>query len=535
MSNIFDKILVTKPKRSKFNLSHEVKMTANYGLLYPYLCQEVLPGDSWKVQNEIFVRSMPMVAPIFHRINIRTYHFFVPMRLIWDKWEEFITGGEDGLQQPVIPFFRLGAEAKRNAMFTGSLADYLGFPTCGLGEMTYNEQTFNLLPFKAYALIWNEYFRNQNIQEPIDIFKDKSGEYFPNQQTIDNFNRLISLQYKCWEKDYFTSALIDPQRGVDVPIPFKTTFTLTNKKGPNTIIRNAQDGSPAPESEGSEWSTNQQGKLRRENGVATQIDVTPHLEVTSGALGANINDLRMAEKLQKFYEKAARGGSRYVEQLLSFFGVRASDARLQRPEFLGGSVSPFTVEPVAQTSSTGVGDTPQANLAGNGVGYGFAKGCKKFFEEHGYIISLMCILPRTNYSQGVPRQFLRKVKEDFYFPEFANLGEQEVTNAEVYCNPKDSACTVAQQKEKFGYQQRYSEYKYIPSSVHGMFRDTLDFWHLGRVFDSPPALNDDFVKANSVRYDSFAVANDSEDHFLVDIYNHINAVRPLPKYSIPSL
>lgn len=534
--SIFDKILVTKPKRSKFNLSHEFKFTGNFGYLYPFLCQEVVPGDSWKLDNEIFVRSMPLQAPIFHRVNIHTYHFFVPFRLIWDKWEEFITGGEDGLAQPVIPYYDHGIEGERSAMFDGSLADFLGYPTMPLGAASLVKQTFNILPFKAYALIWNEYFRNQNVQDEIDIYKDQSGQFVVTESNITNWNRLTSLQKKCWEKDYFTSALIDPQRGVDVPIPFKTNFTLSNAKGADkgSIIRHALDGTVVGNEDAVEWTTNANGVFRSANGLQAQVDVTPHLKITTGELGANINDLRTASKLQQFYEKAARGGSRYVEQLLSFFGVRASDARLQRPEFLGGSKSPFSVEPVQQTSATGIGNTPQANLAGNGIGYGVAKGYKRFFEEHGYIISLFCILPRTNYSQGVPRQYLRQSKEDFYFPEFANLGEQEVTNAEVYMNPADSNCTPTQQKQKFGYQQRYAEYKYIPSTVHGAFRNSLDFWHLGRIFSTPPALNSDFVTADP-RYDSFAVTDDHQDHFLVDIYNHIKAIRPIPKFSIPSL
>lgn len=545
--NIFDRILVKKPERSLFNLSHEVKLTGNMGWLYPIMCQEVIPGDTWKINSEVLCRFAPLTAPIMHRVNLKLNYFFVPFRLIWNDWEEFITGGEDGTSFPVKPYFEVTSLHAKTVMKQGTLADYLGFPTPDENNDPDGSQTFkyDALPFRAYSLIWNDYFRNQNLQDELSISLDSGKD------TTTNFN----LQRRCWEKDYFTSALPFVQRGEPVSIPIDggdvtiagkagrdvdvivgtinskdnagvyTQMQMHSSGGDRTFLSSVGDGDAFIDDE----NVNLKGKI-------SASDIASKLEGSISNVNGTINDLRIAYRLQRWLENNARAGSRYIEQLLSHFGVKSSDARLQRPEYLGGYSTPIVISEVLQNSGVQVDSdgepigTPQGNMAGHAMAVDKSHYVKRYFEEHGFVMGILSVMPRTGYQQGLPRQYQRESRYDYYFPEFANLGEQAIKQNEVYFD----FSTPSGDTTTFGYQQRYSEYRYIPSTVHGDFRGDLRFWHLGRVFNIPPALNSNFVQADP-RDDVFSV-NDPTIHKLwIEVYNDVRAVRPMPKFAIPTL
>jgi hypothetical protein len=522
MKPLFDINLGRKPKRNTFDLSHERKFSMNMGRLVPILCEEVIPGDSWKGKTEVMMRMAPMVAPTMHRVNVYTHFFFVPNRLVWNEWESFITGGVDGDEAPVMPW--IDAEYNRDVMGTGSLADYLGFKMAD-DAVTINGQV-NALPFRAYMTIFNEFYRDQNLLDPIEFSLD-SGE-----ATDD----IITLRQRCWEKDYFTSALPWTQRGAEItlplgdkaPIQFDMNGYLLNYSylrgqdgehvDPNDVSGPLHDGGAG--GGGVTYLTDSASNaLIVDNSETLSADL-------SEATSATVNELRRAMRLQEWLEKNARGGSRYIEQILSHFGVRSSDARLQRPEFLGGGKSPVVISEVLQTGETAT--TPQGNMAGHGLSVGNTHEFKKYFEEHGYIIGIMSVLPKTAYQQGIRRHMLKNDKFDYFWPELAHLGEQPVYDSELYATGDINSGST------FGYQSRYAEYKYIPSSVHGLLSTDFDFWHMGRTFGTAPSLNYQFVRS-SPTHRIFADTDDQNDKLYVQVYNNLKAIRPIPFFSDPRL
>lgn len=516
MSNrLFNQVITRKPKRNVFDLSHEVKMSTRMGKLVPILCEPVVPGDTFKVRSEIMMRFAPMLAPIMHRVNVYTHYFFVPNRIVWNDWETFITGGADGTANPVHPRFNL---ADTGIVNNGTLFDYLGFPS---GQTLSAGYTFDSLPFRAYQLIYNEYYRDQNLETPITI-PLTSGISPVSLSTLNSptGTSQLNIRYRAWEKDYFTSALPWVQRGADVRIPLSGNAPLTATIGSNTFTFKADVVSPntdpvvvkSSNTTGSGW---------------TGLDLKADL---SNATSSTINELRRGIRLQEWLEKNARGGARYIEQILSHFGVMSSDARLQRPEYLGGGKTPVVISEVLQTSQTDT--TPQATMAGHGISVGSTNEFKKFFEEHGYVIGIMSVIPRTAYQNGTPRKYLKFDKFDHYFPEFANLGEQPIYNKEIYSQG------TADDDGTFGYQSRYAEYKYCPSRVCGDFRSNLDFWHLGRKFASKPVLNKDFVSteaASTTLNRIFAVTQQNVDNLWIQIYHDFQAIRPMPKFGTPTI
>lgn len=565
--NLFNTIRVKTPKRHAFDLSHDVKMSCDLYKLVPILCEEVVPGDTWKVNTEILMRFAPLVSPVMHRLNVYTHFFFVPKRLLWDGWKDYITGGEyrpgkkDPNEAPAYPRLEvLGKYVDSGLLDKGSLADYLGFPVgdsvtkakdiynCSVNDgskPTISTVTLDALPFRAYNLIWNEYYRDQNLQDPIDIHQEISGVH-------DGLAPLCRLLFRAWEKDYFTSALPWPQAGDDVLLPLHgnaTSHTVLEKDvviadTVRTSLTGQQPGGKAlfmgrtsedifGLQKGPLMTTLQQpdGHSTSEN-VALSNSVDVNLRGTvdlSNVSAATINEFRRAVRAQEFLEKSARGGSRYIEQLLSFFGVRSSDARLQRPEYLGGGKSPVVISDVAQTSQTTQDGSPQGNLSGQAASLQRSHSFKRYFEEHGYIIGIMSILPRTCYQQGMPRKYMKTSREDEYWPTFANLGEQEIKNSEIYFDASDG-----ENDDTFGYTPRYAEYKYLPSRVCGDFRDTLSYWHMGRIFKKRPHLNRNFITSSGDGR-IFADTNDDYQKLWVNIYHNITAVRPMPIYGTPML
>lgn len=515
---VFQKVGAVKPKRSAFNLSHERKFSMNFGELVPIMCQEVVPGDTFKNNTEVLCRVAPLLAPVMHRCNIFTHFFYVPTRLLWDSWQDFITGGEDGLQEPVLPY--MATTDWSTLTYDGSLFDYLGVPKSS--GSTGESFKINALPFRAYQTIYNEYYRDQNLEDKIPVLKT-SGLI---NGTLEG---LLTLRKRCYEKDYFTSALPWTQRGGDVTLPLTGNAPIQLAGDWNSHDQRVQNGSGTFQTNATLGTDSTEGYLEDTvNSAQVWLDPNGSLEADMSSVTAStIEELRRAVKLQRWLEMNARGGSRYIEQILMHFGVRSSDARLQRPEFLGGGRTPLVFSEVLQTSSTDA-TSPQGEMAGHAIGVGNSHTFKKFFEEHGFVIGIMSVVPKTTYQQGLPKIFRKFDKFDYYWPAFAQLGEQPVYDNELYCDFKETTAD-----DVFGYQSRYCEYKQIPSTVHGDFRSLLDFWHMGRIFGSKPTLNSDFVHVN-VDERNFPV-QDGSDKLYIQIFNNLKAIRPMPYVNIPTL
>lgn len=531
-----------RPQHNTFDLSHSRKFSMSIGKITPTAIMECVPGDSFNVKTTQLLRFAPLIAPIMHQSSMYCHFFFVPNRLLWDNWEEYITGGEDaadpGYTAPVFPYFQ-PANAQPTAdktILPGQLADYLGLPSGDTNAgVEFSGEKFSALPFMAYNKIFNEYYRDQNL---VDKLVDKATDG-QNTWTLADNN---TLQNRAWQHDYFTSALPWTQKGPEATIPLGTTAPIVNVTGGSndfnlsSWFRNT-DGSPlggedlksgtgVPPATGFLTDTNTNNPR--------QLDISQHSEVDlTDATASSINDLRRAFRLQEWLERNARGGSRYIEVIMAHFGVQSSDARLQRPEFLGGSATPITISEVLQTSESrvaGAEETPQGNMAGHGVSVGSSNYVSYKCEEHGYIIGLCTVMPKTAYQQGIPKHFNKFDKFDYFWPSFANIGEQPILNKELYMDTTDG-----ENENVFGYTPRYAEYKYLPSTVHGKFRSDLKFWHMGRIFGSRPNLNATFVECNEDEVDRVFNVTEGDENLYVYLHNHIKARRPMPYFGTPTI
>lgn len=511
MNKLFNSVKLQKPKTNVFDLSHEKKLSMNMGELVPIMLQEVVPGDKFRVSTESLIRMAPLVSPMMHRVNSFIHYFFVPNRLVWDNWQDFITGGRLGTDASVLPKLLLDPGATGAVLFNeGTLWDYFGLPTHG--DIARHESTYiSALPFRAYQLIYNEYYRDQNLSAPIDIKKTDAVD-------STETSLLLTMRKRCWEKDYFTSALPWTQRGGEVLLPGSLKYT----DGLPSHVYNAI-GDDLVDTAGNLTSD--------VNGHVNSVDAggqAARIE-TEGSLDVSINEFRTAARLQAWLERNALGGSRYIESILAHFGVKTPDYRLQRPEYLGGGKTPVVISEVLNTSATAT--EAQGNMAGHGIGVGNSNSFKKYFSEHGYIIGIMSVMPRTAYQQGIPRMFTKLDNLDYYFPEFANIGEQEVKNEEVYWR-YDQDRSV--NESAFGYQSRYAEYKFNRDSVHGDFKSSLSHWHMGRIFGSMPSLNSAFVESDPT-HRVFAVTTSTIDKLYVQLYNKVSAIRPMPVFGTPGI
>lgn len=494
MNKTFSRVQSNNPGRSVFNLSYEKKLTCDMGELIPVMCDEVVPGDIFEIGNEVVIRLQPMVAPILHEINCFIHYFFVPYRLLWDDWEDFISGGDDGEFTATLPTWNPSGTGKNDI---GTLWDYLGFPIDV--DATPYPMAF---PQYAYNFIYNEYYRDETQIAEVPLTNE-------------------DLLLRAWEKDYFTSALPWQQRGTAPALPIT--------------------GTSAAVWAAATWGTS--GSISN-IGVSTGVgdnkvygQTTATRDNLAGAMAANtvdlstavtfdVADLRLAFQIQKWMERNARAGARYTEFLTSHFGVSPRDDRLQRPEYIGGSRTGVIISEVLQTSSTDL-TSPQGNLAGHGITANKSYVAKYRANEFGLIMGIMSIMPRTAYQQGIDRQWLRETKYDFYFPEFANLSEQAIRLVELYATN-----TPANNIKLFGYQGRYDEMRVKRNMVCGEMRDSLDYWHMGRIFGSEPELNQAFIECVP---DKRVFAVQDEDSCICNVANLIKAIRPLPIQSNPGL
>lgn len=528
--HLFSQIPSTQIPRSVFDRSHGYKTTFNSGYLVPFYVDEVLPGDSFKLTATLFARLSTPIVPFMDNLYLETFFFFVPNRLVWDNWQKF--NGEQKNPSDSTDFLIptvSGTNVKNQTLW-----DYFGLPT-----NVDKALKVNALPFRAYNLIFNEWFRDENLQESLKV---------PTGDGPDNLTD-YNLVRRGKRHDYFTSCLPWPQKGpgveisiggsADVSIPAGNSLgqIALSDSGALTVFPYAKtyrlDAGSRSRVIDSFYLQNSEGS---EPGRSSFVNVgvtIPALTGTanlSSATPISINDLRQAFQIQKLYERDARGGTRYTEILRSHFGVISPDARLQRPEYLGGSSARISINPVQQTSATNE-TTPQGNLAAFGVVSDSFHGFSKSFVEHGYVFGFVNVRADLTYQQGLNRMWSRQGRFDFYWPVLAHLGEQAVLNKEIY------AQGTADDDKVFGYQERYAEYRYYPGQITGKFRSTdpqpLDSWHLAQKFSSLPTLSSQFIQDNPPVERVVAVT--SEPQFLFDSYIRLKCARPMPVYSVPGL
>lgn len=502
MQNLFNSVKQSRPGKNVFDLTHDVKLSLDMGPLVPIMIQECVPGDKFQISCDSLIRFSPLISPVMHRMDVTMHYFFVPNRILWPGWEDWIMQKEGAGQHPYF--------VVDESTYT-PLLDYMGVPTPPPGAPSEN---ISALPIAAYAAIYNEYYRDQNLIPETDYVLGAG-----NQSVAIITRAMDQLKQRAWEHDYFTAALPFAQAGGAVDIPLGTIQDDALVSRANTVAGGAISVPSTPSTMG---LTNELTDLAVP--VGTMIAQTQGLEVEP----TTINDLRRAFRLQEWLEKNARGGRRYIESILSHFGVRSSDKRLQRPEYITGTKSPVIISEILNTTGETDG-LPQGNMAGHAISVTSGKYGSYFCEEHGYIIGIMSVLPKTAYQQGIPKHFT-KYNDPFkyYWPSFANIGEQAIENREIYAYQG-----FANGNATFGYVPRYAEYKYSPSRVAGEFKTTLDFWHMGRIFSAPPALNAQFISSNPTKR-IFAVEGGEENKLYAHVLNKVRAVRPMPKYGTPT-
>lgn len=535
-------------RRTKFDRSHVYKTTFDSGKLIPVFVDEVLPGDTTRMSVNYFARLATPIKPIMDNIYLDWFFFFVPNRLVWEHWQNFCFEQEDPGDSTDFVMPTITATGNTDNAYTGSLWDYFGLPVNTAGNLS----GINALPFRAVYLIWNEWFRDENLQKSVKIQKGDTNEVLDSSRSADQPSWVftsdtsivpgLACPPRGKRHDYFTSALPWTQKGPGVEIPLvgnapiyaPTSAGVQNPSKDGILYTSNADISSTPRLgyaraiRDGNWVSSITGNAAPSNAAASSFQLYADLSDVSSA---TINSLRTAFQMQKFYERLARGGSRYTEVLRSFFGVVSPDARLQRPEFLCSFTKMVNVNPIAQTSATD-NISPQGNLSAYGVTAAKFHGFTKSFVEHGYVIGFVCARADLTYQQGINKMWLRSTVYDFYWPTFAHLGEQAIELREIYAQGSKADTTV------FGYQERYAEYRYKPSQITGKFRSSvingsLDKWHLSQFFKNAPTLNEEFIVENPPIERIVAVTTEPE--FLLDIGFRYTTVRPIPMFGTPGL
>lgn len=554
-------------KRSKFDRSHVYKTTFDSGKLIPVFVDEVLPGDTTRMSVNYFARLATPIKPIMDNIYLDWFFFFVPNRLVWEHWQNFCFEQEDPEDDTDYVIPTVSATGNSKNTYIGSLWDYFGLPVNTSGNLS----GISALPFRGVYLIWNEWFRDENLQKSVKIQKGDTNEVLNSARSSEQPSWVftsgtsivpgLACPPRGKRHDYFTSAFPWTQKGPGVSVGLAGTASIVNPSplsdyfltsNTNQLCSiSAEEGSGYNGGQRMIYGTDTITFARRDGDYSTvgsfaantdsNIDVHAYpgnnlltkdsfVDLDTSSI-FTINSLRTAFQMQKFYERLARGGSRYTEVLRSFFGVVSPDARLQRPEFLGSFTKMVNVNPIAQTSSTDT-TSPQGNLSAYGVTAAKFHGFTKSFVEHGYIIGFVCARADLTYQQGINKMWLRSTVYDFYWPTFAHLGEQAIELREIYAQGSEADTTV------FGYQERYAEYRYKPSQITGKFRSSvvngsLDKWHLSQFFNNAPTLNEEFITENPPIERIIAVP--SEPEFLLDVGFRYTTVRPMPMFGTPGL
>lgn len=555
-------------KRTKFDRSHVYKTTFNSGKLIPVFVDEVLPGDTTRMSVNYFARLATPVKPIMDNIYLDWFFFFVPNRLVWEHWQNFCFEQEDPDDSIDYVIPTVTATGNSENAYIGSLWDYFGLPVNTSGNIS----DISALPFRGVYLIWNEWFRDENLQKSVKIQKGDTNEVLNSTRASEQPSWVftsgtsivpgLACPPRGKRHDYFTSALPWTQKGPGVSVGLAGTASIVDPNpDPGYLLHSSSQQLAAVSAYGGSASSSGGKRVAIGNGAVTFSRYASEFSSIAGFAGNSdgavtvsaqpgraylgndsyvdldtssiftINSLRTAFQMQKFYERLARGGSRYTEVLRSFFGVVSPDARLQRPEFLGSFTKMVNVNPIAQTSATD-DISPQGNLSAYGVTAAKFHGFTKSFVEHGYIIGFVCARADLTYQQGINKMWLRSTVYDFYWPTFAHLGEQAIELREIYAQGSESDTTV------FGYQERYAEYRYKPSQITGKFRSSvvngsLDMWHLSQFFNNAPTLNEEFITENPPINRIIAVP--SEPEFLLDIGFRYTTVRPMPMFGTPGL
>jgi len=548
MSNFagFSSVKLNKPQRSAFDLSHTKRVTARMGELFPVLVEEAVPSDSFRGSTEILVRLAPLVAPIYDQILLYVHFFFIPMRLLWEDWEEFITGGRlgvgiDPVTAPVPPHFDIGDMLAGDPGVFGKqgLPDYMGIPNLDDVDPTpanWDGLTLDLMPFVAYQLVYLEYYMDRNFTDGSDFF----SQFPPLASGVHSFSDsspYLELRRRNYQHDYFTSSLPFTQRGEEVLMPVQLGGNAPiyfEPVGAEVTATASAIAQPGAVSVG-------YGILNNNGPADPAIPAGASLFVKGedfDGTSTSINDFRSAYALQVWLERNAVGGSRYTESTQAHFGVKPQDSRLNRPEYIGGGRINVQISEVLSTAwaNDGSADVPQANMAGRGISYGNTNQFNYFCVEHGFILGIASIVPVPSYQQGLPRMFRRRSFLDYPWPTFAKLGEMEVHDYEIFVTPDALTEDTDGNVPLFGYQSQYADWKYHCSSNAGGFRDVLNFWTLTRVFASAPALGFVFNEIpGDVDDNIFAVPEvDGVGNYWLYIHNKISAKRPLPYFGTPN-